>query len=80
MLEPTMFVLFINDLPQVVEVFFIAFQSDVDRQKLQQYIDQLTMWLKKFQLTLNESKWLWTIGRKPEHHVVTAASLKLFTK
>ena len=55
-LEPTLFALFINDLPQVVESpvalsaddtkEFREIQSDEDRQKLQQDIDQLLMWSK----------------------------------
>ena len=50
-LGPTLFVLFINDLPQVVESrvalfaddtkVFIEIQSDEDREKLQQDIDEL---------------------------------------
>ena len=65
-LGPTLFVLFINDLPQVVESpvalfaadtkVFREIQSDEDRQKLQQDIDELLIWPKKWQLPFNESK------------------------
>ena len=59
-LGPTLFVLFINDLQQVVESpvalfeddtkVFREIQSDEDRQKLQQDIDELLIWSKKWQL------------------------------
>ena len=62
----TLFVLFINDLPHVVESpvalfaddtnVFREIQSDEDRQKLQQDIDELLIWSKKWKLTFNESK------------------------
>ena len=65
-LGPTLCVLFINDLPQVVESpvalfaddtkVFREIQSDEDRQKLQQDIDELLIWSKKWQLPFNESK------------------------
>ena len=61
-----LFVLFINDLPQVVESpvalfaddtkVFREIQLDEDRQKLQQDIDELLIWSKKWQLPFNESK------------------------
>ena len=63
----TLFVLFINDLPQVVESpvalfaddtkVFREIQSDEDRQKLQQDIDELLIWSQKWQLPFNESKY-----------------------
>ena len=62
----TLFVLFINYLPQVVVSpaalfaydtnMFREIQSDEDSQKLQQDIDELLIWSKKWQLTFNESK------------------------
>ena len=65
-LGSTLFVLFINDLPQVVESrvalfaddtkVFREIQSDEDREKLQQDIDELLIWSKKWQLPFNESK------------------------
>ena len=65
-LGPTLFVLFMNDLPQVMESpialfaddtnVFREIQSDEDRLKLQQDIDELLIWSKKWQLPFNESK------------------------
>ena len=65
-LGPTLFVLFINDLPQVVESRVALFADDTkvfrqiqsveDREKLQQDIDELLIWSKKWQLPFNESK------------------------
>ena len=65
-LGPTLCVLIINDLAQVVEFpvaqfaddshVFREIQSDEDRQALQQAIDELLIWSKRWQLPFNESK------------------------
>ena len=65
-LGTTLFVLFINDLPHTVESpvarfaddtqVFREIQSDEDRHKLQQDIDELLIWSTKWQLPFNESK------------------------
>ena len=56
---------------------FREIQSDEDRQKLQQDIDELLIWSQKWQLPFNESKCrLCTMGRQPERQITTSVVSK----
>ena len=88
MIGPILFVVFINDMPDVItslsKIFaddakvFRQIETSADTATLQNDLDHLTDWSKKMQMNFNVNKWKrFHIGQTNPHNKYTIAGIDL---